>query len=552
MSGLAILGGIGQGLMQGSQFAANERHRKEQGARQDEALQMQRDMHTAKMDEVARLKQEQETTDWMAEQYRAIYARDDLDEYGKATEYAKTILPRARPEQIDLARKTSEALYQQLGVKGVDALARGDISTLQRLADVKAPGTQVIFKDGVISVSKPDGSVSQIDRGGLISMLELSKASETLASRDAATIDREAKLAKIQADRALAGYRDRLPQARIGGVGGSRSTGNGSSASKDKVFDPIGTLKDYADAFKSEGIGEDGSAWDKALGFQLYSQLRDNNPELTSSEGGQARMLRMSRDLAAARAAAGSEELTDEQRAALPRVSPEIDENGQLSLYAHIGPDMVRIERGLSEDRLMRTQGLDGKPLAANPQDVGKMYLQAMQSVAQREPTAYTAALTAVRDPKIMEQLKAEAAGGNLGAARALKLVPAISRADVYARDLPPDRKEERKKAAEVPAFSEQERAAAAGYKIQDVDRRGLWDRFTDAAGAVKESISGVVDAADENFVKAVRQKINSTKAVDQGDAIAVVQRLRDNPALKELFSDDELWAIQMAANQRI
>ena len=70
MSGLAILGGIGQGLMQGSQFVANERQRKDAGARQDEALQMQRDMHDAKMGDVARLQKEQETTDWMGEQYR--------------------------------------------------------------------------------------------------------------------------------------------------------------------------------------------------------------------------------------------------------------------------------------------------------------------------------------------------------------------------------------------------------------------------------------------------------------------------------------------------
>ena len=545
MSALNILGGIGQGVQKGVSFMQQKQLQDQQAAMAEERQGWLRDEFNKKQED-------DELNDWMAEQYRSIYSREDLDEYGKAAEYTKTILPRAKPEHIELARKSTEALYQQLGVKGVDALARGDVSVMQRLADARMPGTKVASSGGNIVVEKPDGTMQVIDRGGLLSMLELSKASETLAARQAAALDAEGKIAKIQADKALAGYRDRMPQARIGGVGSSRSTGNGSGASKDKGFDPIGTLKDYADAFKSEGIGEDGSAWDKALGFQLYSQLRDNNPELIGSEGGQARMLRMSRDLAAARAAAGNEELTDEQRAALPRVSPEIDENGQLSLYAHIGPDMVRLERGLSEDRLMRTQGLDGKPLAANPQDVGKMYLQAMQSVAQREPTAYTAALTAVRDPQTMEQLKAEAAGGNLGAARALKLVPAINRAYVYARDLPPDRKEERKKAAEAPAFSEQERAAAAGYKIQDVDRRGLWDRVTDAAGAVKESISGVVDAADENFVKAVRQKINSTKAVDQGDAIAVVQRLRDNPALKELFSDDELWAIQMAANQRI
>ena len=423
MSGLAILGGIGQGLMQGSPFVANERHRKEQGARQDEAMQMQRDMHTAKMDEVARLKQEQETTDWMGEQYRAIYARDDLDEYGKATEYAKTILPRAKPEQIDLARKTSEALYQQLGVKGVDALARGDISTLQRLADAKAPGTQVIFKDGVISVSKPDGSVSQIDRGGLISMLELSKASETLASRDAATIDREAKLAKIQADRALAGYRDRSPQARIGGGSGSRSgarSGAGTGAA-DKPFDAIGSLKDYTDAFKGEDLGEEGAGWDKARGLEYFGRIRTNNPQLMNSEAGQLIALTASRELAKGNG----------------RLAPTIGRDGGLAISAQVGPNLYTIESGVSEARLMQMTGLDGKPLAAGPEDVGKMYLEAIQNAAQQEPEAFNAAVVASRTPEVMQKARDAAARGDAGAIRTLQLVPAVARANQYAQSLP-------------------------------------------------------------------------------------------------------------------
>lgn len=429
MSGLDILGGIGHGLMQGSQFVANERQRKEAGARQDEAMQMQRDMHTAKMDEVARLKQEQETTDWMGEQYRTIYAREDLDDYSKATEYAKTILPRAKPEQIDLARKTSDALYQQLGVKGVDALARGDISTLQRLADAKAPGTQVIFKDGVISVSKPDGSVSQIDRGGLISMLELSKASETLASRDAAALDREAKIAKIQSDRALAGYRDRSPMARIGGVGGgsgSRSSvrsGSGGAGAGDKEFDAIGTLKDYTDAFKGEELGEEGASWDKARGLEYFGRIRTNNPQLMNSEAGQLIALTASRELAKGNG----------------RLAPTIGRDGGLAINAQVGANLYTVESGVSEARLMQMTGLDGKPLAAGPEDVGKMYLQAIENAAQQEPEAFNAAVVASRTPEVMQKAREAAARGDAGAIRTLQLVPAVERANHYTQTLPVD-----------------------------------------------------------------------------------------------------------------
>lgn len=426
MSGLAILGGIGQGLMQGSQFVANERQRKEAGVRQDEAMQMQRDMHDAKMGEVARLQKEQETTDWMGEQYRTIYAREDLDDYGKATEYAKTILPRAKPEQIDLARKTSEALYQQLGVKGVDALARGDISTLQRLADAKAPGTQVVFKDGVISVSKPDGSVSQIDRGGLISMLELSKASETLASRDAATIDREAKLAKIQADRALAGYRDRSPQARIGGVGGGSGSRSGArsgagAGADDKPFDAISTRKDYADAFKDEEMGEEGAGWDKTLGLEYFGRIRTYNPQLMNSEAGQLMALRFSRELAKGNG----------------RKAPIIGADGNLAIAATVGADTYVVESGVSEARLMKMTGPDGKPLAAGPEDVGKMYLEAIQNAAQQEPEAFNAAVVASRTPEVMQKAREAAARGDAGAIRTLQLVPAVARANQYAQNLP-------------------------------------------------------------------------------------------------------------------
>ena len=539
MSGLAILGGIGQGLMQGSQFVANERQRKEAGARQDEAMQMQRDMHTAKMDEVARLNQEQETTDWMGEQYRTIYAREDLDDYGKATEYAKTILPRAKPEQIDLARKTSDALYQQLGVKGVDALARGDISTLQRLADAKVPGTQVIFKDGVISVSKPDGSVSQIDRGGLISMLELSKASETLASRDAAALDREAKIAKIQSDRALAAYRGRMPQARIGGVGGgsgSRSGSGSGAGAADKPFDAIGTLEAYAKAFKDEGVGEEGASWDKARGLEYFGRIRTNNPQLMNSEAGQLIALTASRELAKGNG----------------RLAPTIGRDGGLAINAQVGANLYTVESGVSEARLMQMTGLDGKPLAAGPEDVGKMYLQAIQNAAQQEPEAFNAAVVASRTPEVMQKAREAAARGDAGAIRTLQLVPAVARANQYAQNLPVEGAK-KGDAKEAPvSFTEDERAAAGKYKIQDVDRTGAWDRVTGAAGAVADAAKGVLSAADENFVKNTRAKINSVGAVDQGDALAIVERLRGNPALKEIFSEQELWAIQMAANQRI
>lgn len=530
MSALNILGGIGAGVQKGVGFM-------QQKKMQDESLALQQEQQDWQRAEFEQKKQAKELEDWMGEQYRTIYARDDLDEYGKATEYAKTILPRAKPEQIDLARKTSEALYQQLGVKGVDALARGDISTLQRLADVKAPGTQVIFKDGVISVSKPDGSVSQIDRGGLISMLELSKASETLASRDAANIDRQFKLAKIQSEVELAGQRSRSPQARIGGVGGgSGSRSSARSGSGDKEFDAIGTLEAYAKAFKDEGMGEEGASWDKALGLEIFGRIRTYNPQLMNSEAGELIALRFSRELAKGNG----------------RKAPVIGPDGKLAIAATVGADTYLTEIGVSEARLMQMTGPDGKPLAAGPEDVGKMYLQAIENVAQQEPEAFSAAVVASRTPEVMQKAREAAARGDAGAIRTLQLVPAVARANQYTQNLPVEGAK-KGDAKEAPvSFTEDERAAAGKYKIQDVDRTGAWDRVTGAAGAVADAAKGVLSAADENFVKNTRAKINSVGAVDQGDALAIVERLRGNPALKEIFSEQELWAIQMAANQRI
>lgn len=419
MSALNILGGIGAGVQKGVGFM-------QQKKMQDESLALQQEQQDWQRAEFEQKKQANELEDWMGEQYRTIYARDDLDDYGKAAEYTKTILPRAKPEHIEIARKATDSLYQQLGVKGVDALARGDISTLQRLADAKAPGTQVIFKDGVISVSKPDGSVSQIDRGGLISMLELSKASETLAARDAAALDREAKIAKIQSDRAPAGYRDRLPQARIGGVGGgsgSRSSarsGAGTGAA-DKPFDAIGTLKDYTDAFKGEELGEEGAGWDKARGLEFFGRIRTNNPQLMNSEAGQLIALTASRELAKGNG----------------RLAPTIGRDGGLAISAQVGPNLYTIESGVSEARLMQMTGLDGKPLAAGPEDVGKMYIEAIQNAAQQEPEAFNAAVVASRTPEVMQKAREAAARGDAGAIRTLQLVPAVARANQYAQNLP-------------------------------------------------------------------------------------------------------------------
>ena len=401
----------------------------------------------------------------------------------------------------------------------------------------------MIFKDGVISVSKPDGSVSQIDRGGLISMLELSKASETLAARDAANIDRQFKLAKIQSEVELAGQRSRSPQARIGGVGGgsgSRSSarsGAGGAGAGDKPFDAIGTLKDYTDAFKGEELGEEGAGWDKALGLEIFGRIRTYNPQLMNSEAGELIALRFSRELAKGNG----------------RKAPVIGPDGKLAIAATVGADTYLTEVGVSEARLMQMTGPDGKPLAAGPEEVGKMYLRAIENVAQQEPEAFNAAVVASRTPEVMQKAREAAARGDAGAIRTLQLVPAVARANQYAQNLQVEGGSKGDAAKESPVtFTGEERAAAGNYKIQDVDRTGAWDKVTGAAGAVADAVKGALSAADENFVKNTRAKMNSVGAVEQGDALAIVERLRGNPALKESFTEEELWAVQMAANQRI
>jgi len=95
-----------------------------------------------------------------------------------------------------------------------------------------------------------------------------------------------------------------------------------------------------------------------------------------------------------------------------------------------------------------------------------------------------------------------------------------------------------------APAFSDKEMQAASRLGVKAAPTSPNYKAVLDKAG-------DLIGADKNAFVKNVITQLNAGR-LQQGDAIATVLKIKEDPNVAKLFSDDQIWALQVAAGKRI
>lgn len=95
-----------------------------------------------------------------------------------------------------------------------------------------------------------------------------------------------------------------------------------------------------------------------------------------------------------------------------------------------------------------------------------------------------------------------------------------------------------------APAFSDKEMQAASKLGVKAAPTSPNYKAVLDKAG-------DLIGADKNAFVKNVITQLNAGR-LQQGDAIATVLKIKEDPNVAKLFSDDQIWALQVAAGKRI
>lgn len=307
-----VLGGIGAGLMQGVQFMnarrqadSQDAYRKQVLDNQATQLQMQRDLHNAKMGEIDLAKTERERAETLGKLRLGIeenYAA--LPDYERETMFIDNGLKTGliKPEELSAAKKSYDGMIKVAGIEAFDqAVKFGNIAPLQGV--FKSKGLGEITLDGDGFVINAGGKAARLDRNGLLQMSVMAGAHEREIARQKAAADAQkaaAELAKTNSERRK---NDRMygmvtnpdgTQSYIGRGAGTPGAagGNGSVA---PTYAKLG-FKDQGDMqdFVLKGIGDEGLSFsngagetstipkeEAALGIQQnFDLLADANPNL--------------------------------------------------------------------------------------------------------------------------------------------------------------------------------------------------------------------------------------------------------------------------------
>lgn len=171
MSGLDILGGIGAGIMKGQEMV--QRHQTHtQKLREGELnMEAQRQAMEFQAREKARQEAEREREKQINAAYQNIYARTDLGDHEKHTEFARTALPLMTREQHQQILDSGDALYQTFGKDAIHRAGVGDLSLVQKLVNQKMPGATVSMQGKSLLFSAPDGRTQHVDMEGISQLL---------------------------------------------------------------------------------------------------------------------------------------------------------------------------------------------------------------------------------------------------------------------------------------------------------------------------------------------------------------------------------------------
>lgn len=260
MSGLNILGGVGAGLLRGSQFVQQKNVQDEQLRLQQEQQRQNKEFRDAAL-ALQQTQAEQATELHGARMKEATHAQDErarverlstlqnelVQQYPDANDYQRhQLLVDAgvrenlfRGDELTKAFDVREKLRQRIGVKAYDAALAGDISPLQQLLGEQgvavdyapdrkgfvlnsAAGRQEISRDGLLQMEAMAGALERA-RANAKAALEARKLKAEIGDKEASA---ELKLS-------TADLRDRTdPNLR-----GSSGSGSGSGKSSGKGGD---------------------------------------------------------------------------------------------------------------------------------------------------------------------------------------------------------------------------------------------------------------------------------------------------------------------------
>lgn len=382
MNKLGMIGGIGQGVMQGLQFMRQldaDKRADQALQNQSEFLGMQRDVHREKMGEFNRANEERQRTDLLNTLSTRI---DDVYKDLPAHERKQMLLDmgsgmgQMKPADIEMVTKARDALVDKFGETAVTALAAGNIGPMQSVLKTQNIDLQADPKTGKYLVKLPGATEPvSLDQKGIFGMDVLSGYRSRKAALEKAALDARKTEAEIGRINEQAGYYSRIPQDKVSlGIGGAGGTGKGGK----KDTDPADMFS--ADYFLERfGVGKDSDKELRARGdnaYGYYQMLHKSNPAIFSTVDGNERAFRLARDI----------------------------DNGTVQREVKFDPSTMRWIRYVTDTQGGRYQldpgaiepreykGPDGKP-ALEPSVIEQSEVSALQNLAKSKPDQYRLAM---------------------------------------------------------------------------------------------------------------------------------------------------------------
>ncbi len=466
MNKLGIIGGVGQGVMQGLQFMRQldaDKRADQALQNQSEFLGMQKDVHREKMGEFNRANEERQRTDLLNTLGTRI---DDVYKDLPAHERKQMVLEMGtamglmKPADIEMVTKARDALVDKFGETAVTALAAGNIGPMQSVLKTQNIDLQSDPKTGKYLVKLPGATEPvSLDQKGIFGMDFLSGYRSRKAALEKAALEARKTEAEIKLKEEQANYYGRMPQDKAGAGGADKEP---------KPYDPIGTLEDFNKAIGNDPTTNQPYNW-APTALQHYQQILDANPEIAASKQGGQYALNMAQALGKGDA----------------KAVPEIDKNGNVNLVASWGGSRkVNLQKNIDPSDLSLVQGVGGSQIV-KPEDWVQAQGNAVQAYAKSRPDEYRLAAAASADDAALAQL-AESAKKNPDAARAYNFAKMVRELSASQKAAPAQAKD-----AKQPLTDDEKRVAAAlGV---DPDEPGLLERAKEGGNRFLTSAKGIL-----------------------------------------------------------
>lgn len=381
MNKLGMIGGIGQGVMQGLQFMRQldaDKRADQALANQNEHLNMQRDLHGERMAEFKRIKDERERTDTLNTLNNSIQANyGDRSDYERAEMFRKygVEMGQFKPAELEAATKVRDGLMQAAGPEAYQAMISGNLAPMKKLLGTKGYDIQEDAKSGNFLLRMPGSdAVQSINKDGVLQLDAMAAYRDQLAARSKAELDARKTEAEIKLKNEHAGFYSRSPQDKLslgiggvgGGTGGKKDTDPADMFSADYFLERFGVGKDSDKELRARG--------DNAYGY--YQMLHKSNPAIFSTVDGNERAFRLARDI----------------------------DNGAVQREVKFDPSTMRWIRYVTDTQGGRYQldpgaiepreykGPDGKP-ALEPSVIEQSEVSALQNLAKSKPDQYRLAM---------------------------------------------------------------------------------------------------------------------------------------------------------------